>query len=175
MEMSLFLFTRSIRSRNFILYKYAIDGLLKWMFALDHYHYARWLSVHSLDMNTLEETNNYVYKEFEENGNFVVARTLNRFSSMGLDQRHEQLNGDIKGSGGAIGLTEDNESTIEWNVDATPHWTNIPQASKGLRELIKCNCSKGCSSGNCKYKRASLLCTELCKCKGNCDWNKICM
>ena len=43
-----------------------------------------------------------------------------------------------------------------WNADATPHWTNIPQASKGLRELIKCNCSKGCSSGNCKCKRASL-------------------
>ena len=54
-----------------------------------------------------------------------------------------------------------------WNADATPHWTNLPQASKGLRELIKCNCKKGCT-GNCKCKRASLPSTELCQCKGNC-------
>ena len=61
-----------------------------------------------------------------------------------------------------------------WKADATPHWTDLPQASKGLRELIKCNCIKGCT-GNCKCKRASLPCTELCKCKGNCDWNKNCL
>ena len=60
-----------------------------------------------------------------------------------------------------------------WNADATPHWTDLPQASKGLRELIKCHCTKGCT-GNCKCKRASLPCTELCQCKGGCDWNKIC-
>ena len=60
-----------------------------------------------------------------------------------------------------------------WKADATPHWTDLPQASKGLRELIKCNCIKGCT-GNCKCKRASLPCTELCKCKESCDWNKKC-
>ena len=54
-----------------------------------------------------------------------------------------------------------------WKADATPHWTNLPQASKGLRELIKCNCKKGCT-GNCKCRRASLPCTELCQCKGTC-------
>ena len=79
------------------------------MFALDHFHYARWLCVHLFDMLALEVSNKYVYKEFEDNGNFVVARTLNRFSSMGMDQRHEQLNADIKGPGGAIGLTEDDD------------------------------------------------------------------
>ena len=57
-----------------------------------------------------------------------------------------------------------------WNTNATPHWTDLPQASKGLRELVKCNCTKGCS-GNCKCKRSSLPCTELCKCKGTCSKN----
>ena len=57
--------------------------------------------------------------------------------------------------------------TYGWNADATPHWTNLPQASKGLQELVKCGCTKGCS-GNCKCSRASLPCTELCKCKGTC-------
>ena len=56
MQMSLLLFVRSIRSRNFVLYKKSINDLLTWMFALDHFHYARWLSVHSLDMETLEKT-----------------------------------------------------------------------------------------------------------------------
>ena len=42
MEMALFMFTRSIRSRNFVLYKYATDDLLKWMVGLDHFHYAQW-------------------------------------------------------------------------------------------------------------------------------------
>ena len=64
-------------------------------------------------MIALEETNNnYVYQEFEDSGNFVVARTLNRFSLTGMDQRHEQLNADIKGPGGAIGLTEDDEKFL---------------------------------------------------------------
>ena len=58
-----------------------------------------------------------------------------------------------------------------WNDDATPYWSDLPQASKGLRELIKCNCLKGCT-GNCKCKRATLPCTELCKCKGGCEWNQ---
>ena len=52
-----------------------------------------------------------------------------------------------------------------WNADTSPHWTDLPQASQGLRELIKCNCTKRCT-GNCKCKHAPLPCTELCKCKG---------
>ena len=36
MEMALFSFKRSIRSRNFVLYIYAIDGLLKWILFYGH-------------------------------------------------------------------------------------------------------------------------------------------
>ena len=128
MEMSLFLFTRSIRSRNFKLYMHAIDGLLIWMFGLDHYHYARWLLVHLFDMLRLRVTNPYIYREFEENGHFTVARTQNRFSSMGIDQRHEQLNADIKGGGGAIGLTEDDEKFLRWMLCA-------PEEARMVREF----------------------------------------
>ena len=39
------------------------------------------------------------YEEFVNNGNFVVVhRTRNLFSAMVLDQRHEQLNKDVKGN-----------------------------------------------------------------------------
>ena len=115
-EMTLFLFTRSIRSRNFVLYIYAINQLLQWMFTLDHFHYSRWLSVHLFDMERLHHTNVDIFDEFKENGNFVVARTQNKFSSMGIDHRHEQLNADIKGTGGAMGLTEDEQKFLRWMV-----------------------------------------------------------
>ena len=98
MEMGYFLFLRSIRSSNFKLYVASIGKFFPWIFAFDHVHYARWLSIHHYDMEMLKETNP-VFQKFEVNGNFTVARTKNRFSTMGLDQRHEQLNKDVKGGG----------------------------------------------------------------------------
>ena len=68
------------------------------------------MSVNHLDMESLSKTNPDIFFEFSNNGNFVVSRTRNPFSSMGLDQRHEQLNKDIKGDGGMIGLTEDEDT-----------------------------------------------------------------
>ena len=80
MEMALFLFVRSIRPRNFVLYKYVIDQLLPWTFALDHIHYACWLSIHLW------------------------------VSLVGIDHHHEQLNADMKGcASGAVGLMEEEE------------------------------------------------------------------
>ena len=57
-----------------------------------------------------------VYQEFHAKGNFVVARTNDDFSSMALDQRHEQLNKDIKGDGGMVGVTEDEEKFRNWTI-----------------------------------------------------------
>ena len=74
------------------------------------------MSVHQFDMEILHRTNPLVYEEFHANGNFVVARTNNDFSSMALDQRHEQLNKDIKGDGGMVGLTEDEEKFRHWTI-----------------------------------------------------------
>ena len=49
-------------------------------------------------MEMLNETNPEIFQEFDDNGNFTVRRTQNRFSKMGLDQRHEQLIKDVKGT-----------------------------------------------------------------------------
>ena len=107
-QMAYLLFLRSIRS-NFLLYSIAMQKILPWMFSLNHIHYARWLTIHQFDMDALSKSNPEIFFEFSKNGNFVVSRTKNVFSSMGLDQRHEQLNKDIKGDGGMTGLTEDAE------------------------------------------------------------------
>ena len=51
-----------------------------------------------------------------------------------------------------------------------PHWTTLPEASKTCYELISCGCKKGCRS-RCKCKKASLKCTALCVCEGECSTN----
>ena len=81
------------------------------MFALDHYLYARWLTSHLYDMANLDQTNSSIKTEFDCE-KFVVSKTRNSFSSMGID--HEQLHTVIKGDGGAIGLTEDPEKFHRW-------------------------------------------------------------
>jgi hypothetical protein len=48
-----------------------------------------------------------------------------------------------------------------------PLWTTLSEAAKSCRELIKCNCKKGCT-GRCKCAKAALKCTALCFCSGDC-------
>ena len=115
MELDYLLFMRYIRSANFHLYVYSLGRLLPWMFAFDHFNYVRWMSIHHYDLEMLKETNPDIFHEFETNSNFVVSRTKNSFSSIGLDQCHEQLNKDIK-DGGMVGLTEDEERLRHWMI-----------------------------------------------------------
>ena len=77
---------------------------MPWMFALDHTHYSRWLSVHIRDMTILAKKHPEVEAEFKV-GNFVAHKTGNKFFTMALDQAHEQNNALVKASGGTIGLT----------------------------------------------------------------------
>ena len=49
----------------------------------------------------------------------------------------------------------------------TPLWTTLPEASKGCRELVKCNCKKRCL-GQCKCHKANLKYTQLCFCGRQC-------
>ena len=116
MELVLLTFLHSIRTGNFQLYLHSLEKMIPWFFALDHFHYARSLSVHVSDMKMLEITNPDVYQAFNEFGCFVVSRTKKPFSSMELDQRHEQHNKDVKGYGGVLGLTKDEEKVQHWMV-----------------------------------------------------------
>ena len=116
MKLVLFTFLRSIRTGNFQLYFHSLEKMIPWFFALDHFHHARWLSVHVSNMKMLEISNPDVYQAFNEFGCFAVSGTKKPFSSMGLDQRHEQNNKDVKGDGGVLDLTEDEEKLQHWMV-----------------------------------------------------------
>lgn len=115
LELLLLRYIRSLREGNFQLYLESLTQMMPWMFALDHTHYSRWLSVHIRDMTTLAEKHPEIQAEFKS-GNFVVHRTSNNFSAMALDQAHEQNNALVKGTGGAIGLTGNPGALKRWMV-----------------------------------------------------------
>ena len=115
LECLLLVFVRSLREANFELYVGTLMKLMPWFCALDHIHYTRWLTVHIRDMVTLKENHPLVYREFLR-GNFVVHKTTHMFSGMGIDQAHEQNNAEVKGYGGAVGLTENLPALCRWMV-----------------------------------------------------------
>ena len=103
MELMGLKFVRAHREANFPLYVESLRSLVPWFFALDHYHYAHWVPVHIRDMESLPQP---IIEEFQVHGHWVIRKTRNRFSAMPIDQAHEQNNRLVKGSGGAVGLTE---------------------------------------------------------------------
>jgi hypothetical protein len=114
-EILILMFITSLRSGNFELYKASLTKLMPWFFALDHHNYARWLSVHIRDMNLLHITHPPMHKEFSD-GKFVVYKSKAPFSSIAIDQAHEQNNALVKGDGGAVGLTENAAALRRWMV-----------------------------------------------------------
>ena len=86
-----------------------------WMFALDHIHYSRWLSVHIRDVLALSKKHPEILTEFNA-GKLVIHKTSDKFSAMAIDQCHEQNNATVKESGGAIRLTTDPLALRRWMV-----------------------------------------------------------
>ncbi len=150
MELILLQFVKAIRSADFDLYVNTLQLIAPWMFSLDHYNYARWLSVHIYSMVTLEDTDPDVYEQFTYS--FFTAQKSNRkFSHIGLDHNHQQINAKIKGVGGAIGLTENDESLTKWliagpkvsrMVEEFEETSKIPELSKVRTPQLQRICTK---------------------------------
>ena len=125
MEILGLIFVRAHRETNFSLYVESLKALVPWFFAFDHHNYARWIPVHIRDMESLPPS---VHKQFEEYGHWVVQKTTNRFSAMPIDQCHEQNNETVKGTGGAVGLTENPSAFRKW-------MTAGPEQARLLKEF----------------------------------------
>ena len=115
-ELLILIPVRSFRQSDFKLYIFALMAITPWMFSLDRTNYARWLPVHIRDMAELPNKHPHVYKEFTSGSKFTVQKTTNPFSSIPLDQAHEQNNELIKGDGGVIGITENPNALLRWMV-----------------------------------------------------------
>ncbi len=71
------------------------------------------------DMTSLAQQCPDVHEHFMRDA-FTSNKTGNLYSAIGLDHAHEQMNAQVKGDGGAIGLTEDPGALRRWMV-AGPH------------------------------------------------------
>ena len=45
-----------------------------------------------------------------------------------------------------------------------PVLTTLPPIPKACKDIVSCNCTKGCVSNRCSCKKWNLHCTEACKC-----------
>ena len=109
-QFNILLFVRSLRESNMTLFLSSMKTAVPMCFALDHTHYARWLSVFIRDIELL-----YIeYKEcFDEIGKHLSVRSTDtEFSKVAYDQRHEQNNKVIKVRNGYINLTNKEDKTF---------------------------------------------------------------
>ena len=115
LELFFLQFLRSQREQKYISYSQSLTKIIPRMFALDHYHYARWFTVHVNDLISLKNNSPLTHAEFLT-GSFVTQKSRRKFSSLVHDQVHEQLNAIVKGDGGIIGITENEAALTRWAV-----------------------------------------------------------
>lgn len=130
LQLTVLCLVKSLRQANFDQYVTSLAQLMPWVFALDHINYARWLSVHVRDMCSLKEAHPTVYEEFSS-GAFVATKIQQPFSAIALDQAHEQMNAQVKGDSGAIGLTENPKALRRWMV-AGPEISRMVKAFEDM-------------------------------------------
>ncbi len=132
-ELLVLSYIKSLRTANFSFYVDSLTKLAPWFFSLDHTNYARWVPVHIRDMVNLEKAHPTIAAEFN-NGNFTVHKTRQAFSSIAIDQAHEQNNAAVKSDGGAVGLTQNPGALRRWMV-AGPEVVRMTAIHGGKEEI----------------------------------------
>jgi len=100
------MFIRAHHSDDFNLFVESLEALVPWFFTLDHINYS-----HIHDMKSLPGAMKEDFKKF-----WVLPKTRNKFSCIPIDQGHEQNSELVKGSGGAVGITENPVAFKRWMV-----------------------------------------------------------
>ena len=124
LQVQLLIFLSSLRRGDFSLYIQAITRMAPVFFALDQQNYARWLSVHICDMQTLTA----VSEQFKQ-GHFVLQKTTKPFPTLALDQVHKQNNAIMKGE--AVGLTNNPAALRQWMICG-------PEIAHVIQEFERC-------------------------------------
>lgn len=137
---------------------------MPWFFALDHINYARWIPIHIRDMKSLPLSIKEQFKNC-----WVVQKTKNRFSCMPIDQAHEQNNKLVKGSGGAVGLTENPSAFRKWMVAGPEQARLLVEFESQFMDTADQNClqhEQSCSTQATFKRQVSSLC-EVVSSMGN--------
>ena len=105
LEILSLLYVRAISAGNFQLCVESLTKVVPWILSLVRTLYSRWLPVHIRDKMLLSRKHLNVLVKFRA-GKFIVHN----------DQCHGQKNAIIKGSGGAVGLTDNPPAIRRWIV-----------------------------------------------------------
>ena len=124
-------FIRSQRERNF---KLNVSALLKYVFAMDRKNYKRWMSISVHGLQTLSTLHPDIYREYNDNGSFMVQKSERVFSAIPKDQAHEQNNKIFKPLNG--GLSSD--IALKWIV-AGPEINRLTNEFEGIQGKSKMN------------------------------------
>ena len=74
--------SRSQCQQDFVPSVESLGKIIPWMFALDHYHFVRWMIVHVQDLLALKNTCPTTHDIF------VTQKNRHRFSELAHDQLH---------------------------------------------------------------------------------------
>ena len=140
-EILVLILVRAHRQKNFDLFIEALEALTPWFFVLDHPNYARWIPIHLRDMKALSAQ----AKEQLKNS-WVIPKSQKKYSCMPIDQAHEQNNELVKGSGGAVGLTENPSAFRRWMVAG-------PQQARIINEF-ECQIVKSEKSSHLQHEQS---------------------
>jgi hypothetical protein len=112
-------FTRAQRDGIWNLHLYSFSQMLPYFTRYNHLNYARWGPVYLAEMHQLPEA---VRTEFQK-GNFVVKRSVMKYSQVDPDQAMEWINGTGKKGGGIIGITKTISALCRWTLlyNLRPH------------------------------------------------------
>ena len=90
-EIYILVFVRAHQEKNFSLYVEALEKIVGFFFAFDHYNYQGGF----LFIYVTCPIPSSIKQDFIKN--WVVSKSQHRFSSIPIDQAHEQLNAVVKG------------------------------------------------------------------------------
>ena len=106
---------KSLQTFNFAMFMDCLEKIAPWMIAMKHINYARWLSIFIPDLKSLQSNLPGVHKKFCQ-GKFTINKSGKPFSSIGIDQAHEQNNKIVKIGRGATDLLNDNAALLKQTV-----------------------------------------------------------
>jgi hypothetical protein len=127
--MAVLLFVCALRKSKLSLYIDVLTDLIPCLFALDRTNYARWVSLHVLDVCELQTKLPGIYKQFHCGK--ITVHIIHAFSGLAIDHEHEQLDAVVKIDGGTIGSTD--------NASAMARWTVCGPGVAQLLEEFECN------------------------------------
>ena len=125
----IFMFIWAHREQKLELMVTTLQKLVPRFFALDHQNYARWVPIFNRDLEGLPDS---IQEEFKK-GHWTITRSNHHFSSLPIDQAHEQANKRVKGVGGIIGLTENRDMLERWIVTG-PEISHVVEEFTGAND-----------------------------------------